>query len=176
MNQHQKSTYARFLKRQKPIDLAKKPNVIILNPKSISENIIPKGFLTPSKKPYLTDKKIEILKKWSKRRKLLRYYTLELVEHKHFVFNNPIADTQIRGEEDDDDISDYMLFDDTEKQTKSNIRKRMRQGYETNKRKGKIPISSMEKKPPTNPEAQSIKRALKIKDLQDRKYSWSGLE
>ena len=65
MNQHQKSTYARFLKRQKLIDLAKKPNVIILNPKSISENIIPKGSLTPSKKPYLTDKKIEILKNWS---------------------------------------------------------------------------------------------------------------
>jgi hypothetical protein len=52
----------------------------------------------------------------------------------------------------------------------------MRQGYDTNKRKGKIPISSREKKPPTNPEAQSRKRALKIKDLIDRKFSWSGLE
>jgi hypothetical protein len=175
MNQHQKRTYARFLKRQKLIDLAKKPNVIILNPKSISENIIPKGSLTPSKKPYLTDKKLKILKKWSKRRKLLRYYTLELVEHRHFVYNNPIADTQIK-DEDDNDIKDYMLFDDTEKRTKNNIRKRMSQGYDTNKKKGKIPISSREKKSPTNPEAQSLKRALKIKDLQDRKFSWSGLE
>jgi hypothetical protein len=175
MNQHQKRTYARFLKRQKPIDLAKKPNIIILNPKSISENIIPKGSLTPSKKPYLTDKKLKILKNWSKKRKLLRYYTLELVEHRHFVFNNPIADSQIQ-DEDENDIKDYMLFDDTEKLTIGNIRKRMRQGYDTNKRKGKIPISSREKKPPATPITQTRKRALKVKDLQDRIYSWKGLE
>jgi hypothetical protein len=175
MNQHQKSTYVKFLKRQKPIDLAKKPNEIVLNPKSMSEDIVPKGYLNPSKKPYLTDRKLQILKNWSKKRKLLRYYTLELVEHRHFVFNNPIADSQIQ-DEDENDIKDYMLFDDTEKRTKNNIRKRMRQGYDTNKSKGKIPISSREKKPPTNPEAQSLKRALKIKDLQDRKYTWPNLE
>jgi hypothetical protein len=141
----------------------------------MSEDIVPKGYLNPSKKPYLTDRKLQVLKNWSKKLKMLRYYTLELVEHRHFVYNNPIADTQII-DEDENDIKDYMLFDGTEKQTKSNIRKRMRQGYDTNKRKGKIPISSREKKPPTNPEAQSLKRALKIKDLQDRKYSWRGLE
>jgi hypothetical protein len=140
MNNHQKKIYAEFLKRQKLIDVTKKTNKIIINPESISENI--RDVLTlisqnkhfkPDRKAFLKQAQIEILKKWSKRRKYLRDYNMKMVEHKHLVYNNPIADKQNKSHDDGGDIEDYMLFDDTERYRNDN-RKRIKSGYDTNKK------------------------------------------
>jgi hypothetical protein len=87
------------------------------------------------------------------------------------IYNNPRADRQDKGNDDkiEDENKRATLYDETIREKRIDLIKRMVKGY--NKNRGKIASK------PEQPElSHSEKRKRKLADLNSRSNSWKGLE